>query len=149
MNRPTFFTLLTLALITLGVASPTTVAADEAQIQATLIMGSNDNGGVDGQLQRYERHLKRVFRYDTFKQQGQGSARVAVPGTGSISIGGGHRLNLDVSDAGDDKLRIAAKWTNGGRVLINTTVVSPRDQPTVLGGPTSGGGMLILLLVAR
>lgn len=149
MNRSTFLTLLALALLSLGLANPATLSAEEAQIQATLIMGSNENGGVDGQLQRYERHLKRVFRYDTFKQQGQGSARVAVPGTGSISIGGGNRLSLDVSDAGSDKLRIAAKWTNGGRVLVNTTVVSPRDQPTVLGGPASGGGMLILLLVAR
>lgn len=127
---------------------PSTFAADSARIQATLILGSNEGGGVDSHLRKYERNLKRVLPFDTFKQQGSGSAQIAVPGNGSVSIGGGHQVSLSVADAGG-KLRITAKWTKGNRTYINTTVVTAPNQPTVLGGPSEGQGKLILLLVAQ
>ncbi len=122
--------------------------AAEASVTAILIHGSNSGGGVDGQLQRYERHLKRILPFDTFKQRGQGSTRVSLPGSGAIGIGG-QRVAITVEDAGGERLRIGAKWTEGSRTLISTTVVSSRGQPTILGGPAADGGKLILLLIAN
>ena len=141
-----FFALSILAGLAIA---PAAQAADSVNIHATLILGSNQGGGVDGQLKRYERHLKRVFRFDTFQQKGGGASNVAIPGSGTVNVGGGHQISVNVTDAGNDKLRIAAKWTKSGRALINTTIVSSRNQPTVLGGPASGEGKLILLLVAN
>ncbi|MDQ8202002.1 hypothetical protein [Pelagicoccus sp. SDUM812003] len=119
-------------------------AADDARIQATLILGTNDGGGVDSQLKRYEKNLKRVLRFDTFRQKGSGSASVSLPGKASINVGQGQSVSIEASDAGGGKLRIAARWAQ-----ISTTVVTPRGQPTVLVGPASGSGKLILLLVAN
>lgn len=153
MKRLTTAILFTLAIFT-SLAAPTDVsAADSVNIRVTLILGNNEGGGIDSQLQRYERHLKRVVsRFDTFRQQGSGSTSISTPGSGTINIGGGHQVTISVTDAGDTgsgKLRIATRWSQGGHILIDTTIVSSRKQPTVLGGPSSGNGKLILLLEAR
>ena len=147
----TLFRTLTL-LAVFGVAlcvTPAASAADTARVQATLILGSNDGGGVDPQLRQYERNLQRVLGFDTFRQQGSGTAQVSLPGSGSISIGGGHRVAVTAESAADGKLRVAARWTQGDRTYVNTTVVTGLGQPTVLVGPAAGSGKLILLIVAR
>lgn len=125
------------------------LAADAVNIRATLILGTNDGGGVDGQLRQYERNLKRVLPFDTFKQQGAGSANVTPPGEANIGIGDGHVVHARVEEAGDGKYRIAARWTKGDHAYINTTVVASSNRPTVLGGPSANGGNLILLLVVK
>ena len=144
-------TLLLFALIALfaSVSVTASARAADASVTAILIQGSNEGGGVDSQLRRYERHLSHMLPFDTFKQRGQGSSRVSLPGNGSIDIGGGQLVAVKVEDGGGDKLRITARWTDGNRTLINTTIVSSRGKPTVLGGPSSGNGKLILLLIAQ
>lgn len=130
-------------------ATPSADAADSVSVRATLILGTNDGGGVDGQLRQYERNLKRVLPFNTFAQQGSGSASVATPGEARISIGGGQAVNVKVERAEGGKFRIAARWTRGQQTYINTTVVAAPDRPTVLVGPSAQGGKLILLLVAK
>lgn len=144
-------TFLALAIVAfaLGVKPSDAQAEAATNITATLILGTNEGGGVDPSLRRFERHLKRLSRFDTFKQKGRGSSSVSVPGNGAISVGNGHRVTISVTSASNDRLRIATKWTSGNRVLVNTTVVAPRNQPTVLGAPSQGSGQYILLLVAR
>ncbi|EDY81736.1 hypothetical protein VDG1235_1354 [Verrucomicrobiia bacterium DG1235] len=137
-----------LAIAFFAAATPAT-AADSVRIKATLILGTNDGGGVDGSLRQYEKNLKRVLPFDTFKSQGSGSANVSLPGSSRIGIGGGQTVNVDVQSTGDSKYRIAARWSKGGQTYINTTVVASKNRPTVLVGPSSGGGKLILLLVAN
>ncbi len=133
-----------------ALSAASSASAADASVSAVLILGSNDGQGVDASLKDYAPQLQRVLSsFDTFKQKGQGSAKIALPGSGSISVGGGQKVDLKVEDAGSGRLRIAANWTENGRPLINTIIVTGRNQPTVLGGPSSGGGTLILLLVAR
>ena len=150
MTRSAFTLLLaTTFFAVLGSLTPEAHAAQPARVNAILILGSNSGTGVDPQLQRYERHLKRVAPFDSFQHRGQGERAVTVPGSGEIVIDRHHLVSFDVAPAEDGKLRIAAKWSNAGKTLIQTTVVTPRNQPTVLGGPSSNGGKLILMLVAR
>ena len=136
-----------LLLASLALAAP--AQAEGIDVSATLILGTNDGQGVDGALSRYEQNLKRVFPFDTFKLQGQASGSIESPGTSRLSLGDGHTLELSSSEANGDKIRLAARWTQGDRTLINTTVVASKGNPTILGGPSQGSGKLILLLVAR
>lgn len=137
------------AFLIVSFGSPSLRAAESVSVKATLIHGSNEGGGVDAQLRQYERNLRRVLGFDTFRQQGSGSAGISTPGSATINMGGGHSVAINLTEAGDDKLRIATRWTKGGQAFINTTVVTARNQPTVLVGPASGEGKQILLLVAR
>lgn len=125
-------------------------AADTVNIQATLILGTNDGQGVDSALRQYETNLKRALSsFDTFKRQGSGSASIAVPGSSKISIGAGQSVAVDVKPAGDGKYRIAANWAKGSQTYIDLEVVASKGRPTVLVGPNSGSGKLILLLIAN
>lgn len=148
--KNTFRLLLAAFALLASLSAASSVSAADTSVSAILILASNDGQGVDAPLKSYAAHLQRVFSsFDTFKQKGQGSAKIALPGSGSISVGAGQKVDLKVEDAGGGRLRIAANWTENGRLLVNTTVVTGRDQPTVLGGPSSGGGTLFLFLVAR
>ncbi len=124
-------------------------AADNINIRATLILGSNEGGGVDPSLHQYERNLKKVLPFDTFKDQGSSRASVSVPGSNIIGLSGEHDVSVKVDPAGDGKYRISAQWKRSGHTLVNTTVVASKDRPTVLVGPASGNGRIILLLIAR
>lgn len=149
-TRPSqFLPCLLLIGLALLLATPQAHAAESVSVRATLILGTNDGGGVDRQLRQYERNLKRVLPFNTFTQQGSGSASVTPPGEARISIGGGQAVHVKVENAGEGKFRIAARWTRGEQSYINTTVVASPDRPTVLVGPSAQGGKLILLLVAK
>ncbi|MDQ8179286.1 hypothetical protein [Pelagicoccus sp. SDUM812005] len=124
-------------------------AADSINIRATLILGSNEGGGVDSSLHQYETNLKKVLPFDTFKNQGSSRARVSVPGSNIIGLSGEHDVSVKVDPAGDGKYRISAQWKRSGHTLVNTTVVASKDRPTVLVGPSSGNGRIILLLIAH
>lgn len=136
-------------LLAAAFALAASARADTLSIAATLVLGSNEGKGIDGGLSRYEEHLKRVFPFDTFTLYGSASGSIASPGSSALNLGQGHSLELTSSEAGGEKVRLAARWSKGGRVLISTTVVASKGQPTVLGGPAQGSGKLILLLVAR
>lgn len=133
----------------LALASLPAAQAESLSISTTLILGSKDGGGTDGQLRQYEGNLKRHFPFDTFKQLSSGTARLEAPGSSSVSLSGGHNIAYNVSPAGDGKYRISARWTKGNTTYINTTVVASKNRPTALAGPAQGGGTLILLFVPK
>lgn len=140
---------LLLFVLAASVLSAVAHAADSANIRAYLIQGSNEGGGVDSSLSQYQSDLKHNLPFDTFKRQGTGSANIAVPGAGSINVGNGQTVNLKVDPASNGKIRISAQWKQGGKKLVDITVDASKGRPTVLVGPSSGTGRLILLLVAN
>lgn len=142
--------LLSVALLAIFATLFASVAqgADSINIRATLILGSNEGGGVDASLHQYERNLKKVLPFDTFKDRGSSRASVAVPGSNIIGLSREHDVSVKVDPAGNGKYRISAQWKRSGHTLVNTTVVASKDRPTVLVGPSSGDGRMILLLIA-
>jgi len=116
-------------------------------IKATLILGSQDGKGVDGQLKQYQSSLKRHFPFDTFRQVGSSSARMELPGGATARLPNGHAVSFEAKAAGKGKFRLSARWTISGRTAQNTTVLTQKGSPTALAGPKQGDGTLILLLV--
>lgn len=140
-----------LLAIVVGLAACTLLPAARAEslaISTTLILGNNDGNGVDASLKKYEAKLKRHFPFNTFKSVGASTAKLNVPGSGSVSISG-YAIAFEASPAGDGKYRISAKWSKSGKTFVNTTVVAAKNSPTVLASPTGSDGTLILLFVPR
>ncbi|MBC2607688.1 hypothetical protein [Pelagicoccus albus] len=144
-SRISKFTTLFVALAFAAIAASSVHAAEKVTINATLIIGSNDGGGVDAPLRQYEKNLKRVLPFDTFKRQGGGRASIYVPGRGSIGLGGGQNVGVSAESAGEGRYRISAQWKRGNQTMVNTTVVASKNRPTVL----VGGGQYILILIAN
>lgn len=142
---------LTLLLFALAAAvfSSGAFAADSTNIRAYLIKGSNDGGGVDSSLSQFQSNLKQSLPFNTFKIQGTGSANIAVPGSGGIVLGSGQTVSLKADPASNGKLLISVQWKQGGKKLVEIVVEASKGNPTVLVGPSSGSGRLILLLVAN
>ena len=149
-TRPIYYLATLITAIALF-ASPES-KAEQTNISATLILASAQDDGVDSALKNFESNLRRVFpSYKSFKLQGRSNTKVELPGESSINLGSGHKLTLSVQAGGKGKIRLSVRWSDGKRMLINTTINMSKGVPAILGGPSapSQNGNLILALVAR
>lgn len=123
------------------VASP----AHAITVKATLIEASNAAAAPDERLKDYTPNLKRIFRYKSFRLIDSGSTKVNVPGAGAIGVNG-HQIKFNTEPSQQGRIRMAIDWRQGKRQLMQTTVSAARSTPTALGGPSTEGGKLILVL---
>lgn len=132
--------------------TPIAQAADNVKVNAVLIAGSNDGGGVDSSLRQYESKLKaNIPKVDTFKRLGGGRADISLPGSKTMNLGSGQTVAVDVKPTSNGKLQITIEWKRGSQRLLKTIVESSKNNPnpTVLGAPGPGDGKYILLLFAN
>ena len=135
---------------TCGLAA-TSRAADRATVQGILISASNDKGQTDSRLSSYEPTLRRILRFESYRFLGEGSASMAVPEHGEISLGNGHQLEIDTERADGSSIHIKVRWTAGGSTLMSTGLVLRPGVPAVLGGPGTGkgGDVYAVILIGR
>ncbi len=126
-------------------------AAQQTSVNATLIFASSNGQSIDPALRAFEGNLKRLFKYSSYKLQGRSSANLSVPGKSTISLGSGHKVELNAQPSDGKKIRLSVKWSDSRRMLFNTTINQDRGKPLILGGPSapSQNGNLILVLVPR
>lgn len=126
-------------LLTLGLLASATITSaadgDTINVQAILVSASKQPGKTDKALSRYESTLRRILRFETFKQLGADRDRAAVPGHGTLSIGSGHQIQFHTEASKDDRLRVQIIWQGGDRTLMRTGLALRPGVPAVLGGP--------------
>lgn len=145
-SRNRLFTSLLLLAGILGFCA-TVHAADRASIRGILVVASNEKGGSDGRLAQYEPTLKRILRFESYRQVGEGSVSLNVPGEGSLSLGEGHSLELETEGSDGKSVRVKVRWVDGGRTLMNTGLSLRSGVPAVLGGPSRGNGEVYAVIV--
>lgn len=136
-----------LALLVLAAASSVARAAEQASIRAILVTASNEKGQSDRRLAAFEPTLRRILRFESYRFVGEGSASLAVPGKGPISLGDGHRLDLDAESSGAGGIRVNVRWSDGNRVLMQSGLSLRPGVPAVLGGPRKGDGEVYAVIV--
>ncbi len=136
-----------LVLFALSAVAPVVRAADEARIRAILVTASNEKGQSDRRLAAFEPTLRRILRFESYRYVGEGSVSLAVPGKGPVSLGDGHRLDLDAESAGAGGIRVNVRWSDEGRVLMQSGLSLRPGVPAVLGGPRKGDGEVYAVIV--
>lgn len=129
----------------LALASPTQAGT----LQAVLLTASPERGPTDPRLSTYEATLKRVLRFNSFTFQGSDAVSLDPNGRAEMIIGQGHEL---VVETGENPLAVRIRWTEGGRVMMNTGLTLRRGIPAVLGGPSTGraaGEVYAVILVQQ
>ena len=131
--------ILSLALLAMF-ASLTLIAraAESAGIQGILITASNERGESDRRLAPYEPTLRRILRFESYRFVGEDSASLSVPSKGGLSLGQGHKLEIETERSDGAALHVKVRWISGGRTLMNTGLVLRPGVPAVLGGPSTG-----------
>ena len=133
------------ALILLPAFGDSSAGARAAEIEATLILASNDPAPLDTRLDGIEFRLRKVIPYEHFRLIDQKSVNLSLPGQTSLSLGQGFALSIDASKA-DGGVRAKVNWTQGTNSLVNSSVVLKKGSPAVLGGiPHQNGKLLVLL----
>jgi len=127
-------------------------AADSGRIsvRGILVVASEEAGQPDRRLGAYERNLRQNLprRFNSVRHAGEGRAQIDVPGEGSISLGQGHSLAIEVLEANGNHIRMRVTWRRGGRVMTNTVI---NQQPRIpffhLGSATNDQGEVYGILV--
>jgi hypothetical protein len=121
--------------------------AAKTAIEAVLVVASKSPGKPDPRLAAYDATLRRVLRFESFQYLGRDSAALAIPGEGSLNLGGGQRLDLKTTPAADQRLRVQVSWFEGSRTLMNTGLVLRPGVPAVLGGPARAEGEVYAVIL--
>ena len=122
-------------------------AADRASIRGILVAASNSKGQSDGRLSAYEPTLRRILRFESYRYLGEGSTSLGVPAQGSLSIGQGHRLEVETESVSANAVRVKVSWLDGDRVLLQTGLSLRPGVPAVLGGPSRGEGEVYAVIM--
>ena len=126
-------------------------AAEQAGIKGILLSASNEPGETDRRLAPYEPTLRRILRFESYRYLGEGSASLNVPEKGELSLGDGHRLELETENSDGKAIHVRVRWVAGGRTLMNTSLVLRPGVPAVLGGPSTGNKseVFAVILIGR
>jgi len=146
LKFPTGLTLCLLAMVTLP---SITTGSESASVTGILILATDDAGDTDARLKSYEPTLRRLFKFQGYKQIGRSRTSMAVPGDGVLNFGNDELL-IETTGNGSGSIRAKVQWRRGNNTMINTTVRMRPGVPTLLGGPKQAGGEgnLIVILVA-
>ena len=132
--------LIALCLLVFSVSGAVARAGDEVNIRGILVLASDRPGPPDRKLAQFEPIFKRL-RYESFRSVGEGAAQIAVPGSGRIALGHGQSLELDVKEADGGSVRVAVRWLDGPKPLMNAGLVLRRGTPALIGHtPTDSEG---------
>jgi hypothetical protein len=121
--------------------------AAKTTIEAVLVVASKTPGKADPRLAAYDATLRRVLRFESFQYIGRARASLAIPGEGSLDLGGGQRLDLKTAPAADQRLRVQVSWLEGRRTLMDTGLVLRPGVPAVLGGPARSEGEVYAVIL--
>ena len=115
-------------------------AADGVTVRGLLIAASQEPGESDPRLGSYVAHLKRIGRFESFRLLGEDSATIAVPGNGTLSMGGQTVQLTTEGEGGKSELR--ARWGSVNQQIVNSTTV-------IIGGSTGRKGEAYVVLLMR
>jgi hypothetical protein len=143
------FFLLSLGLLALSL--PAFAANNESvNLRAILVSASKQPGKTDPSLSPYESTLRRILRFESFKQLGTDQARAQIPGKGALSISSGQIIEFSTENSKDDRLRVQITWKSGNRTLMRTGLALRPGVPAVLGGPARNDDeVFAVILIAQ
>lgn len=144
MKTPNFMAALAALLFVAAIASAS--AADSVSIKGILILASDEVGQTDPSLSKFEPTLRRLFKFEGYRQIGRASTRMDVPGKGQLTFNG-EVLAIETTGNGGGTVRARVTWRRGGQTMINTTVRMKPGVPTLLGGPSAQGGKGNLIVI--
>ena len=136
-----------LALV--GLLGVVSAAAEVVNLDAMMILASDDPAPLDRRLERVEFQLRPLFRFQYYRHMGGSSAAVNLPGTANIALGDGYHLEVRASGREGKKVRAEVRWFRGDQPLLSSGVNLQPGKPVILGGVPHDKGKLIVTLTAR
>lgn len=125
------------------------VAADGASVDAILIIASTQKGNSDPRLAKYEATLRGNLPFESFRFAGEGAATVSAGGRSTLTLGRGHRLELEGEKSSGRGIRVKVRWLDGGRELMETLLVLQPGVPALLGRRGGEAEVPVVLVIAR
>lgn len=138
---------LILLSVVIGLLPAGSAFAQPMEIEAMLILASNDPAPLDRRLERVDYLLRPLLRFETYRLMGQGSVMVPTPGETTIALGDGHFLRLKTGKHRGAHVEVV--WSRGDTRLMSTAVKLDRNKPTILGGIPHDSGRLIVVISVK
>jgi len=123
-------------------ALPAHAAGDAYAV--TVLVVSEDPGGVDPGAARFDRILRKRLRYESLRLVSRQHRSVARDEIGTVPVPGAPTFRFRPIDSSDKGTLVSVEWgaTRGDFRLR-------RGKPLILGGPATAGGELVVVLESR
>jgi len=119
-------------------------------LDAMLILASNEKGDSDRRLAGYVPNLKSSLRFESFKFIGEGSARIgALPGSTEIALPQGQTVKLEASNYGEGMVWLRVIWMDGNRQVMNVVYAKWQRGKPIVAGTTKDGQNLAIIVTPR
>jgi hypothetical protein len=116
--------------------------AQAESLSIRLVQASNEGGGVGGGLADVAQLLQDNLRFKSF--QLVSSRSISLPANGATELGQGFTARCS---GGAGNMSVAIE--RGGKRVLSSTVQLQRGAPLLLGGFSSGGGKMIVILLLK
>ena len=147
MKRNTFFQILG-AMLVFSLFPSLASAATSANVEVILVEANNGGSGVDASLSAYTSTLKRLFKFDSYRKVSSNRVALDMPGEAVTTLGGqGGQLTMQAGVSEGNLIRTDLNWTRNGKKLLHTRLQLRKGTPALLGGPRSGDGSYLLLII--
>ena len=148
MRRSSFIRSVLFAMVALPLSL---FAADQASVHVILITASKEKAPADQRLAPYEATLQRNLPESSFRFAAENKASLAGKNSrASITLAGGHRVELEGGAKDADGISIKVRWLHGKAVVMTNAFTFQPGVPIVLGQRSKDDGEVpIVILIAR
>ena len=126
------------ALLTLSHAALVAADGGHVTVRAILVVGSHQGGKSDPRLARYEANLKGILEVESVRVLSEGSASLAAPGKGTVSLGSDKSLDVQAEKSDGKGVYLRVNWQEGGRTVIDNGRDMSPGVPMILALPAVG-----------
>ena len=124
-------------------------ADDTVSVEVGSVYASNEGSSIDPALGTIRGKLHSMFSYTSYRMLDRKRRSLSVGEAGEFELPGHRTMRATPRPARGDKVRLYIQISDGPRNLLTTTIGLRRGGMVLVGGPTHGAGVLILIISAE
>ena len=147
--------LLALVLALLALAAPGAEAQQVVRFGTRVVLAGDTPpppeqrlapGGPDERLENFLPKLRRLFRYKEYTSLERYVAEVPVGTTQRWAVPGDRQLQVTPEAVAGSAVKFRVRLVRGKLTEVNTHIQAQTGNPSVIGGPRHGDGVLIIIV---
>ncbi len=109
---------------------------------------AKEDAEIEERIKRILPRLRGLFRYSDYTTLERHAVEGPLGVRQRMRIQGGRWLEVTPDEMPDKLVRMRVRLLKGDRAEMNTTILAAPGAPAIVGGPSSGNGVLIIILWA-
>jgi hypothetical protein len=124
-------------------------AAPSVTVEVGVAHASNEGSSIDPALSKLKSKLQDMFKYSSYKMLDRQKRTIAVGATGEIPLPGNRVLKATPASVEGGKIKLDVQILEAGKNKLTTSLGLNKGGMVLVGGPAYQNGVLILVISAE